>query len=80
MNIIYTFVFAAFVFASVIISGLWLVFWIFPMSKPGKTFFRIFVDGDYDGNSSMDDSGYFWLGVVAIAFCVFMFFIFGAQQ
>jgi hypothetical protein len=80
MILFYYFIFAAMTFAAVIVVGLLLVFWLFPMSKPGKAFFRIFVDGDYDGNSSMDDTGYFWLGVLAIAFCVFMFFVFGAQQ
>jgi ABC-type Fe3+ transport system permease subunit len=49
MNLIASFGFAILIFSVVLIAGLWLAFCLFPTSKPGKTFFRIFIDGDYDG-------------------------------
>lgn len=49
MNIFMLFLFIVIMFSAVIVFGLWIVFYVFPSSNPGKTFFRIFVDGDYDG-------------------------------
>lgn len=49
MIIIASFIFAVLIFSTVIIAGLWLAFYVFPETKPGRAFYRIFIDGDYDG-------------------------------